>query len=188
MARRIRSGRTTVLLLLSVPFFLAIMVLAGARLNMTESLPLGLYWRVDRPVGRDVYIRFCPPPTAVFVEARQRGYLHGGTCPGSYRALTKRVSGVPGDVVTQHAEGIRVNGLLLPGSAAMAVDAAGRAMPQIQPRYVLAASQLWVMSDTNPKSFDSRYFGPIDKRWVVDVVVPVLTWGYGGTLAPAQAR
>jgi len=44
----------------------------------------------------------------------------------------------------------------------------------------LAPSQLWVMSDTNGRSFDSRYFGPIDRAWVMEVVQPVMTWEPGG--------
>lgn len=157
---------------------------SGARFNMTESLPQGLYWRVERFVSRDAYVRFCPPATAVFAEARRRGYLHDGHCPSGYRALIKRVSGVAEDTIAVEKDAIRVNGISLPLSAPLSADMAGRPLPCLDRKhYVLTSAQLWAMSDTNGRSFDSRYFGPIDRSWVTDVVTPVLTWGYGGTLS-----
>jgi conjugative transfer signal peptidase TraF len=90
---------------------------------------------------------------------------------------------VPGDTIDIDMREVRVNGVDLPFSAAQASDRAGRPLPRPDRSHiVLTASQLWVMSDTNPRSFDSRYFGPIERAWVKDVIRPVVTWGYGGTL------
>jgi conjugative transfer signal peptidase TraF len=157
--------------------------LSGARFNMTQSLPMGLYWVSGESIARDVYVRFCPPASGAFAEAMKRGYLHHGPCPNGYVPMIKRVSGVAGDVVDIEPQEIRVNGTTLPLSAARATDTAGRPLPRPDHAHMLlGASQLWVMSDTNDRSFDSRYFGPIDRAWVKDVIRPVITWGYGGTL------
>jgi conjugative transfer signal peptidase TraF len=103
--------------------------------------------------------------------------------------MIKRVSGVAGDAVDIDPQAIRVNGRSLPLSIARSVDSAGRPLPRPDHTHLsLAASQLWVMSDTNERSFDSRYFGPIDRAWVKDVVRPVLTWGRGGTLENLSDR
>jgi conjugative transfer signal peptidase TraF len=163
--------------------------LAGARFNMTASLPKGLYWVSGDAIARGTYVRFCPPATGAFAEAMERGYLHHGRCPTGYVPMIKRVSGVAGDVVDIDPHAIRVNGMTLPLSIARSADGAGRPLPRLDHTHLnLAASQLWVMSDTNERSFDSRYFGPIDRAWVKDVVRPVLTWGHGGTLEHLSDR
>lgn len=155
----------------------------GLRVNFTRSLPLGVYRAVDRPVQRGAYVRFCPPRYGSIALAMERGYLHeGDACGNGYLPMLKRVAAVGGTWINAQDDGVRVDGQLLPLSAHRAVDAAGRPMPRPAPaRLRLAPSQLWVMSDTNPLSFDSRYFGPIERAWVMEVLVPVATWGPGGT-------
>ncbi|MGO4701955.1 conjugative transfer signal peptidase TraF [Dyella sp. 2RAB6] len=155
----------------------------GLRLNFTRSLPLGLYRVVNRPVERGAYVRFCPPRGGAIALGMERGYLHAGeVCANGYLPLLKRVAAVGGAWVLAQDDGVRVDGRLLPLSAHLAVDAAGRPMPRPSPTQLqLAPSQLWVMSDTNSHSFDSRYFGPIDRAWVMEVIEPVATWGPGGT-------
>ena len=177
-----RISRYVAIGALSAIGLLAIAGLAGARFNLTASLPKGLYWVIDRPIARDAYVMFCPPSSGAFVASQKRGYVGTGYCPNGYAPLLKKVSGVGGDNVSVGKDAIAINGRVLPLSARSAVDGAGRPLPQPFDRYVLNDAQLWVMSDTNPKSFDSRYFGPIEKQWVTAVVRPVMTWGYGGTL------
>lgn len=178
--RRLCRGMTVTAIALCGLFGLA--CLAGARFNMTESLPVGLYWVSGESLVRGAYVRFCPPAAGAFAEAMKRGYLHHGSCSSGYVPMIKRVSGVAGDVVGIDPQAIRVNGVALPVSAIRATDRLGRPLPHPeQSRIWLADSQLWVMSDTNDRSFDSRYFGPIDRAWVKDVIRPVITWGHGGT-------
>ena len=40
----------------------------------------------------------------------------------------------------------------------------------------LAEHELFLLSDTNPASFDSRYFGPIDASAVLGIATPLWTW------------
>lgn len=103
--------------------------------------------------------------------------------------MLKRVAALGGDWVSVQGDGVRVQGQLLPLSAPLAFDATGRPMPRPSPApSQLASTQLWVMSDTNPRSFDSRYFGPIERAWVMEVLEPVLTWGPGGIWSGQRAR
>lgn len=151
--------------------------LAGARVNTSKSIALGLYWTSDRPVQKGEYVLLCPPTVGVIEEARRRGYLAGGFCPGGYGYLMKRILAAGGDAVTVNANGVRVNGLLLPHSAPLLADRAGRPMPRFQAdRYVLGASEVLLMSDVSSTSFDGRYFGPVGRAQIKSVIVPVLTW------------
>ena len=66
--------------------------LAGLRLNLTGSLPIGLY-RVSRaaPVREAIVLACLPPAVAAF--ARTRGYLpRGGQCRTTPAGRVERVS------------------------------------------------------------------------------------------------
>ena len=80
-------------------------------------------------------------------------------------------------VVTIDDAGVTVNGRRLKNSRPMTVDAAGRPMPQSRLQdYRLQPSEVLLMSDYSPISFDGRYFGPIPRAQVQTVVRPVWTW------------
>jgi len=156
----------------------AVLYMLGARVNTSPSIPLGLYWRVNAPVARGAYVLFCPPQVGVFEEALRRGYLTGGWCPGGYGYMMKRVMGITGDVVDISHSGVRVNGRLLAHSVLLLEDSAHRPMPRFQSSiYVLSEYQLLLMADASVRSFDARYFGPVQRGQVKEVIVPVLTWG-----------
>jgi conjugative transfer signal peptidase TraF len=149
----------------------------GARINTTRSIPLGLYRTSSAPIAKGAYVLFCPPPAAVFDEAKQRGYIGAGVCPGGYGYLMKRVLAAKDDAVTVTDEGVRVNDDLLPLSAPRKADAAGRPMPRFQAdRYLLGPAELLLMSDVSGTSFDGRYFGLIDEVQIRAVIRPVIIW------------
>jgi conjugative transfer signal peptidase TraF len=150
---------------------------AGGRFNVTRSIPLGLYWLTNAPVAKDAYVIFCPPVSALFDEARERGYISAGFCPGDYGFMMKRVLAVVDDHVEMAAEGVRINEVLVPASKPMKADKAGRAMPRYpSDSYTLGKSELLPMSDGSSTSFDGRYFGPVGFSQIKGVMRPVLTW------------
>lgn len=149
----------------------------GAVINTTRSIPVGLYWRVRAQPQIGAYVLVCPPSNEVFDAALERGYISSGWCPDGYGLLMKRVAALAGDVVSVQGDGVRVNGELLPLSALRAADPAGRPLPQYAAeRYTLAEDEVLLMGDENPLSFDGRYFGPIDRKQIVDVIRPIFTW------------
>ncbi|MCL6482804.1 MAG: conjugative transfer signal peptidase TraF [Janthinobacterium lividum] len=151
--------------------------LTGARVNVSRSIPLGLYWTSSAPVSPGRYVIFCPPQLGVFDEARRRGYIGAGFCPGGYGYMMKKVLGTGNDAVSVAPDGVRVNGRLLARSAPLAADGNGRPMARFQSdQYILSEYQLLLMADANPRSFDARYFGPVQRAQVRAVIVPVLTW------------
>src|SRR5690242_4363263 len=105
-------------------------LVAGWRVNTTPSIPVGLYWMTGAPVGKGEYVIFCPPQSALFDEAKARGYIQAGFCPGDYGFMMKRVLAADNDRVVSTAEGLRINGELLPASVPLETDKAGRMMPR----------------------------------------------------------
>jgi conjugative transfer signal peptidase TraF len=150
---------------------------AGARINTTRSIPVGLYWTSTAPVEKGAYVMFCPPQVGVFDDAKERGYIGSGFCQGGYGYMMKRVLAAKDDTVTVTDDGVRVNGELLPHSKPIQADKAGRPLPRFQAdAYTLGNVELLLMSDASDTSFDGRYFGPINRSQIQTVIRPVFTW------------
>jgi conjugative transfer signal peptidase TraF len=150
---------------------------AGARICTTRSIPVGLYWVSHSVVAKGSYVQLCPPPGGLFDEARARGYVTSGPCPGSYGYLMKRVAALAGDVVAFEDDGVHVNGQVLPHSRPVATDPGGRPLPRLRANQrSLSNSEVLLMSDVSDSSFDGRYFGPIGLSQIRTVVRPVVTW------------
>ena len=80
----------------------------------------------------------------------------------SAHALFEAVAAVAGDVVTVTAGGIRVNGEPLANSAPFRNDTEGRPMTAFPAgEYAVDAGMVWVVAGHDPRSYDSRYFGPV---------------------------
>lgn len=148
----------------------------GARINTTHSIPVGLYWMTDKPIEKGAYVIFCPPPSDVFDEAKQRGYFRAGFCPGDYEYLMKKILAAKKDKVSVADDGVRVNGELLPFSAPLKADSYGRPLPVLRTDYVLGDDDLLLMTDVSATSFDSRYFGLINRSHIKGVIRPIFTW------------
>ena len=155
------------------------MLLAGGlgfRLNETPSVPVGL-WRVSAvaDLERGRVVSFCPPATDVFLEARRRGYLKRGNCPGALEPMLKVLAGLPGDEVLQTADALFINGRALPHSKALKTDSQGRPLQALASRrFVICAGEGFFAGD-HPRSFDSRYFGPLPLAAIEGEARPVFT-------------
>ena len=132
----------------------------GVRINTSYSLPLGLYVRTSNPTAS--LVEFCPAEPFAST-ALARGYRTRGTgCPDGGVPLLKMIVAVPADHVWLSPQGIAVNGRLLPNTAPLTKDAAGRSLtPWPLGRYEVKPGTVWIASTYNRGSYDSRYMGPI---------------------------
>lgn len=147
----------------------------GYRLNLTPSVPLGL-WSIEelqRPVSIGDLVILCPPTTAVFAEAWRRGYLRRGLCAGGFAPLIKTVAALPGQRVdiTDH---VLIDGRPLPASSVRGRDGEGRALLP-DPGGVVPPHYLFLHSPF-ASSYDSRYFGPVPDSGLLGLARPVLTF------------
>jgi conjugative transfer signal peptidase TraF len=161
----------------------------GLRINLTSSMLLGIYRIVlmqPRSVRVGMLVVVCAPEKAAEI-ARRRGYLLKGTCAYETETLLKQVVAVDGDEVVMTAQGLVVDGRLLPNSTALVADHAAReltAWPLGRQR--VAYGTLWVYAN-HRRSWDSRYWGPVSVGDVVAVVEPVLVVG-GNLIAFAKSK
>ena len=178
MARRIRplfaAAAKWVAIALTVVFvLLATAYLLGIRFNTSRSVPYGFYRIVDKPVARQVYVRFCPPATVPFRLARARGYIEAGSCPSGARGLIKTVVGVPGDYYRFSDDGLVLNGHLQTNTRPLREDGAGRSLPLNRSSGILQAGQYILMGNNVPNSYDARYYGIINEQDMTAVLEPV---------------
>jgi len=148
----------------------------GARINTSKSIPVGLYWMTERHIEKGEYVLLCPPPNNVFDEAKKRGYFGAGFCPSDYEYLMKKILAAKKDKVSISDDGVRVNGELLPFSTPLSADKYGRPLPVLRGEYRLGYSDLLLMTDVSPISFDSRYFGLVNRSQIRGVIRPIFTW------------
>lgn len=153
----------------------------GIRVNITPSLPRGIYRVITRPgmqtktLARGVTVLACLP-TEPAVLGRERGYLGSGSCPGDAMLIGKRVVAHGGDTVVTSELGVRVNGTWIPDSRTLKYDRRGRLLVHVPfGEHVLGPEEVFLMGD-GPWSWDSRYVGVLP-AWSVQAVVRPLWVG-----------
>ena len=129
-------------------------------LNDSPSEPLGLYARSSASPRPGAIIAFRAPPAAFPYADRRMPYLRS-------RPLLKAIVATANDVVCTRAGVLRVNGVRF-GVVASA-DGEGRPLPQWRGCRRLAADEVFVFSGRIRNSFDSRYYGPVNRAAVLGV-------------------
>lgn len=175
------GSRTVTLVVLSVggTIILSLCLLhrAGARINITQSLPQGLYWTIDKQPEKGDIVTFKPPSTAIFLDAMEKGYIKKSSFSFGPGPLLKRIAASAGDYVTITMEGITINGKPLKNASVRGNDGEGRPLtPWLVEEYQLAENEVFLFSDFTQNSFDSRYFGVQQRHCIQDVVKPVLIY------------
>ncbi|MBH9402210.1 S26 family signal peptidase [Pseudomonas aeruginosa] len=141
--------------------------------NPSDSVPVGWY-RVEplqpragslpRPLSVDSIVLVRLPADATALAA-QRGYLP------AHIPLLKRVGAVAPHHVCSVAGQVRIDGV--PVATALPADRLGRSLPSWRHCRPLIEGELFLLSVTNPVSFDSRYFGPVSTSAVIGVARPI---------------
>lgn len=150
---------------------------AGVRPNLTPSLPLGLWSVAEAPADlrRGDVVEFClSHDVAVF--AYERSYIGRGVCEDGAMPLLKPVAAIPGDEVEVGGDAVRVNGVPVvpPG---LTEDSASRPLLPLTPgRYVVRPGEVWLLSDYERRSFDSRYYGAVPRSNILRTAKPLLVF------------
>lgn len=136
-----------------------------ALVNETRSLPRGLY---VRRFGEDIRRG---GTAALNQPASARAYLESLGAPRD-RLLLKRVVAVGGDLVCRENDRV-----ITPTGEArlLARDRRGIALEAWTGCRRLGANEVFLLGDA-AESFDSRYFGPVDRSELRGVFTAVGTW------------
>jgi conjugative transfer signal peptidase TraF len=136
--------------------------------NPTTSAPAGWYLidRYAQPRVDDFVLAQLPADAARLADERQ--YL-----PLSVPIL-KRLGAVGSQHVCISGDLILIDGRLT--AQALRRDSRGRELAVWKHCRPLRSDELFLLSITNPASFDSRYFGPILRGSVIGKAIPLWTW------------
>lgn len=136
--------------------------------NASASVPLGLYGiepaAIPR-VGDLVAVR--PSPALTHFMAGRR-YVEAGSL------LVKPVAALPGATFCRTNMRVTLDGRAV--ATALPRDRFGRPLPRWSGCRRVARNQLVLIAPALRVSFDSRYFGVIDRAQVVGRAVPLWTW------------
>ncbi len=149
----------------------------GYRVNLTPSMPLGVWKATGREPERGHFVFACIPPEhpamAFVIDSK---ILLPGDCPGGVAPLLKGIAAVAGDTVRLAGDGVHVNEQLIPGTLPLVK---GQGVPPAMPAgvYVLAQGQYWLVANRHANSFDSRYFGAVERRTILSSAAPVVVFG-----------
>lgn len=127
--------------------------------NASPSVPTRLYWiTYGSPKPGDIVLVELPEPYKTIAD--QRGYL-----PKNLPAL-KRVRALSGDQVCRFGRTVFINGAAV--SVAQLHDNRGLKLPEWRGCRTLKPHEVFLLTD-NPKSFDGRYFGPVDRSAITGI-------------------
>jgi conjugative transfer signal peptidase TraF len=136
--------------------------------NPSESAPRG--WYAQRPVralqpGTLVFARL---PTVPAVLADERGYLP------RHLPILKRVGAIEGQMVCAENGLVRIGGRTV--AIARSRDGHGRPLAPWRGCRALTHGEVFLFATRSQASFDSRYFGPVQREAILGEAVPLWTW------------
>jgi conjugative transfer signal peptidase TraF len=150
---------------------------SGIRISTTESAaPAGVYRIVGHEVRRGELVAACLP-FEVANLGLARGYLGAGDCPGGAEPVDKIVGALPGDLLDIEPGSVSVNGVRFHDSATASRDSAGRPLAHVLwGKGRVERGEVWLFGFNDPRSWDSRYFGPVPLASIRGELRPVVTW------------
>jgi type IV secretory pathway protease TraF len=146
--------------------------------NNSPSFPIGFYWKTSNPGAP--YALVCLSGAAK-ADAVLRGLpAHGGACPDGTPPLLKKIYPEMADILLTpegfYAGGIYNPALLIPNTRPRSTDLKGCPLTHYPyGLYKPVLNQVWILSDWSAFSYDSRYFGPVQRNQIISYAHPFLT-------------
>ena len=169
---RIKNKKPVLVFMLSaaIILFFALRVV----INVTPSMPEGIYFKSSASFTRENIVLVCLDEVFQHLGISQRYLLRGHYICSQTRPLIKHIIAIPGDHVVLSDQAITVNGhdYLYP---TFYQDARQRRL-NVYPRGdYQQTSAYWLLGEA-VNSWDSRYWGPVDRRAIKNRLIPLVTW------------
>jgi conjugative transfer signal peptidase TraF len=141
---------------------------SALRLNASASMPTGLYWVVPRTSR---YAAICLPQPVLATAAKAGLFVARGECPDGKQPILKPIyRATPDAPIVFSPDGFSIGHRALNNTAAKLRSKTGEPLSHIP--YGRYTKGLWAISDYNPDSFDSRYFGSVSEADVRYYAIP----------------
>ncbi|MBF0478414.1 MAG: S26 family signal peptidase [Candidatus Omnitrophica bacterium] len=134
---------------------------------LSDSLPPGVYKRISKLPSVGDYAAFQLDP-ALIRYGLKRGYLK------PHVLLMKKIFAEQGDGIERKNNQIQVDGRVIDRVLIAPQDSQHRSLDIFYPKkIILKPGEYWMMSDYNPRSWDSRYFGAVTIKFILR---PIWIW------------
>lgn len=140
---------------------------SGGALNIDHSIPKGFYWKVNSIPEKSDYVLCSMKEVSPIGTQRKFG--------NGLDTIGKRIAGSQGDTVSVTTSGVAINGSVIQHSKPLVHDSQGRNMPIIDSTFVIKNNHYFLLG-SDPRSFDSRYFGTVHGESIKSVIIPILTF------------
>jgi conjugative transfer signal peptidase TraF len=161
------------LYLIGIFFILALLLRQFIVINITPSMPKGVYFKKSSPLHRGDIILFCLDQKYQQIGLEHHYLETGKYCNGA-SALIKEVVAVPGDEVTLLKNAIIVNRKRLEYQTQH--QDSNHTPLSVFPRGNYTVNAFWVIGTHSQLSWDSRYFGYIPRQQIISKLIPLITW------------
>ncbi len=136
--------------------------------NASASAPLGWYWLAPAAALQQGRYALADLPDEAARLADLRGYLPRNV------PLLKPIAAQFGQLVCEREGVVSIDGVVV--AAALPADHLGRPLIAWTMCRQLTQDELFLLNPHRRDSFDSRYFGPIQRSNVLGTAHPVWTW------------
>lgn len=171
-----RKLRWYVMALVLIGILFSLMKLFNVELNLTSSMPVGFYRKINTSIHVGSLAEVCLP-RKIASEGLAKGYLVKGDCPGGAIAVLKEVIAIPGQTINVSNKGMRVGWLSYPAPVE-AVDHQNRPVKRFIKNGTFKNTKLYWLYGAGDfvHSWDSRYYGGVSANHIKGVYKPVLTF------------
>ena len=146
---------------LSIYVFTLLPSVLNLWINISSSIPYGVYKRVDKYPQKDDYILFWLENELAKVSVERR-YTATGNCPFQSAPIGKKVVAAQGDLVK------------ISNTRPSTYDLLERKMPEYSMNRYLDNYE-FIVASTKENSYDSRYFGIVrgeQIKGVIEMIIP----------------
>ena len=148
--------RTAILFILNIAVMFMLMALLGLRLNVSNSYPLGVYKRTPGAYEKYTFVESCLPENVASFMIDREYIPNIGNC-GGYPPVIKMVYATEGDKI-EVDNAVSINERVIDNTVILQHDDLSRPLAAASDTTV-NKDHVWLMSNSNPNSYDARYFG-----------------------------
>lgn len=166
------------LLYFFLPFvFLAMAMLAKDAfvINVTNSMELGIYLKRHGIVKSGDIVLLCLDKNTQHLGLNKHYLEPGNECNETASPLIKRVIAIPGDDVLLRDNNIVVNNIHFPYKT-LYQDSSNQLLHVFPRGRYKKTNGYWVIGTNAKNSWDSRYWGFIQRPQIIAKLLPLFTW------------
>lgn len=143
----------------------------GLTYQVSPSMPMGwYYYKPIQHLQRDQWVSLKAPDFAERYLQQNHLVPHSGV-------LIKAIAAVPGDFVCQQDLQLTINHRVV--ATLLQQDRFHHAISQRAFCRYLSFNEYMVLGIRDPRSYDSRYFGPVNRDRLLSQAIPLTTLFYG---------